>query len=111
VIADSERYGAALDVADLAIPLTPPTGAEHRPALTLEHGDLATAVDAIRLARHTATVIRTNLACSLACVAVLLPVTAAGLLGPALSAALTTAWAAVLVINGLRSQRGTTTDR
>jgi cation transport ATPase len=98
VIADSERYGAALDVADLAIPLT------------LERSDLGTAVDAIRLAHHTAAVTRANLACSLACVAVLLPVTAAGLLGPALSAAVTGAGAAVIAINSLRLQRGAATD-
>jgi cation transport ATPase len=110
VIAESARYGAALDVADLAIPLTPSTGEDHRPAFTLEHGDLATAVDAIRIARHTAAVTRTNLICSLACVAVLLPVTAAGLLGPALSAALTAACAAVLAINSLRRQRRAATD-
>lgn len=109
VIADSERYGAALDVADLAIPLSPAASADHRPALTLERGDLATAVDAIRLARHTAAVTRTNVACSLAYVAVLLPATTFGLLGPWLSAAATAAGAATLAINSLRPQRRTTT--
>jgi cation transport ATPase len=105
VIADSERYGAALDVADLAIPLTPPTRADHRPALTVEHGDLATAVDAIRIARHTAAVTQANLAFSLACVTALLPATAIGLIDPALSAAATATTAAVLVVNSVRPQR------
>jgi P-type Cu+ transporter len=109
VIADSERYAAALEVADLAVALAPPSHPERRPALTLKSGDLATAVDAIRLARHTAAVTRVNLACSLACVAVLLPLAAAGLLGPLPSAAATAAGAAVLAINSLRPQRRPTT--
>jgi cation transport ATPase len=109
VIADSERYGAALDVAGLAIRLAPPRP-DHRPAPTLVHGDLAAAVDAIRLARHTAAVLRMNLACSLVCVATLLPLTAVGLIGPSLSAAATAAGAAVLAINSLRPQRRGTTD-
>jgi Cu+-exporting ATPase len=109
VIADSERYAAALEVADLAVPLAPPSCPERRPALTPERGDLATAVDAIRLARHTAAVTRVNLACSLACVAVLLPLAATGLLGPLPSAAATAAGAAVLAINSLRPQRRPTT--
>jgi Cu+-exporting ATPase len=109
VVAEPEPYGAALDVADLAVRSgCTPTAA--RPALTLVRGDLAAAADAIRLARHTAAVTRTNLACSLACVAALLPVTAAGLLGPSLSAAATAAAAAVLAVNSLRPQRHTSTD-
>ena len=109
VIADSERYEAALDVADLAITLAPPAGADRRLALTSEHGDLAAAVDAIRLAHHTADVTRTNLACSLTCVATLLPVTAVGLLSLPLSAAATAVGATAVVVNSLRRQRGTAT--
>lgn len=110
MITDPERYGAALDAADLADRIGC-AGTASRAALTLVRGsDLATAVAAIRLARHTAAVTRTNLACSLACVAVLLPLTAAGVLGPSLSAAATAAGAAVLAINSLRPQRSTSTD-
>ncbi|TWF76301.1 haloacid dehalogenase-like hydrolase [Pseudonocardia hierapolitana] len=107
VIADPERYEAALDAAGIAVRRCATTAT--RPALTLVRGDLAAAVDAIRLARHTAAVIRTNLAWSLACVAALLPVTAAGLLGPSLSAAATAAGAAVLAVNSLRCERHTST--
>ena len=108
VIADPERHGAALEAADLAVRLGCAAPAS-RPALTVVHGDLTTAVSAIRLARHTASVIRVNLACWLACVAVLLPVTAAGLLGPAHSAAATAAGAALLALNALRPQRSAAT--
>jgi Cu+-exporting ATPase len=108
VIADPGRHGAALDAADLAVRLGCAATAS-RPALTPVHGDLATAVTAIRLARHTASVIRVNLACSLACAAVLVPVTAAGLLGPAHSAAATAAGAALLALNALRPQRSVAT--
>jgi cation transport ATPase len=109
VITGSERYEAALRAADLAVRIGW-AGTASRPALTLVRGDLAVAVAAIRLARHTAAVARTNLIWSLACVAVLLPTTAAGLLGPALSAAATAICAAALGINGLRPQRGAATD-
>lgn len=112
VIADSERYGAALDVADLAVRLPPHTRdacCDHPPALTLMHRDLSAAVDAIRLARHTAAVRRANLACSLGCVASLLPLTVTGLLGPLFSAAATAAGAAVVVVNSLRPQRHSAT--
>ncbi|GAA5125163.1 hypothetical protein [Pseudonocardia adelaidensis] len=111
VIACSERYGPALDAADLAVRLPPhgdAPGAQH-PVLTLVHADLAAAVDALGSARHTAAVIRMNLLFSLACATVLLPVTAIGLLGPSLAAAGTAACAAVLAVNSVRSQRATTT--
>jgi P-type E1-E2 ATPase len=112
VIAGSERYGSALDAADLAVHLPPharDAHREHRPALTLVGADLPTAVDALGSARRTAAVTRMNLVFSLACVAALLPVTVLGLLGPSLSAAATAASAAVLAGNTVRSQRSTTT--
>jgi Cu+-exporting ATPase len=108
VVAAPGRYEAALDVADLAVPSGGATTAA-RPALTLVRDDLAAAVEAIRLARHTAAVIRTNLACSLGFLAALVPVTAAGVVGPSLSATATAAGAAVLAVNSLRCQRHTST--
>jgi Cu+-exporting ATPase len=108
VVADPEQYEAALDVADLAVHAGRATTTT-RPALTLVRGDLAAAVDAVRLARHTAAVVRANLVGSLACVAALLPVTAAGVVGPSLSATATAAGAAVLAVNSLRRQRHTST--
>lgn len=106
VIGDSARYAEALDVADLAVRLPPHTGDashEDRPALTALRDDLPGAVDALRLTRHTAAVARANLAVSLACVTVLLPVTATGLVGPVVSAAATAAGGAVIAANSLRA--------
>jgi Cu+-exporting ATPase len=108
VIGDPGRHRPALDAADLAVRVGRAEPAI-RPTLTVAHGDLATAVAAIRIARRTAAVARVNVIWSLACIAALLPVTAAGLVGPAFSAAATAAGAAVLAINGLRPQRGPAT--
>ncbi|MHA6620051.1 hypothetical protein [Pseudonocardia sp. DLS-67] len=109
VVADTGRYGSALDVAGLAVQLPPHARGARRPALTLVHADLATAVDALRSARDTAARTRANLVLSLACVAALLPLTVVGLLGPTLAAAATAACAAVLAANSVRSRRPTAT--
>lgn len=105
VVADAGRYGPALDAADLAVELPPHARGSGRPALTLVHADVATAVDALGRARHTAAVIRANLVVSLVCVATLLPLTVLGLVGPTLAAAAAAAWAAVLAANSVRPQR------
>jgi cation transport ATPase len=108
VIGDSERYEPALRCADLAVRIGW-AGTAARPELTLVRGDLAVAVQAIRIVRHTAAVARANLIWSLACGAVLLVGTTAGLLGTVAAAAATAIVAAVLVINGVRPQRGAAT--
>jgi P-type Cu+ transporter len=119
VIADCGRYEAALGVADLAVRIGPAAAVPHRriddhetvgrpdstTAVTLACGDLTAAVDAIRLARRTASVSRGNMVWALACIAAVLPAAATGLLGPPLSAAATATGAAVMVLNSLRLQR------
>jgi Cu+-exporting ATPase len=105
VVADSERYRTALRAAHLAVRLPPHTADTRRPALTSVHRDLGPVVEALRLTRRTAAVARANLAGSLTCTAVLLPLTVTGLLGPALSAAATAVCGAALVANSLRLQR------
>ncbi len=108
VITDSDRHEAAVAGGDLAVrnDSNPPNASrDHRPALTMVRGDLPAAVDAIRLARHSAAVTRANLAGSLAFMAALLPATATGLLDPSLSATATVVGAAVLVLNSVRPQR------
>jgi cation transport ATPase len=116
VIADCGQYEAALGVADLAIRIGPAAAVTHRrdgDALlgrpegeqVVACGDLITAVDAIRLARRTASVSRGNVVWALACIAAVLPAAATGLLGPPLTAAATATGATVLVLNSLRLQR------
>ena len=73
--------------------------------MTLACGDLTAAVDAIRLARRTASLSRGNVVWALACISAVLPAAATGLLGPPLTAAATATGAAVLVLNSLRLQR------
>jgi P-type Cu+ transporter len=110
VIADCGCYEAALGVADLAVRIGPAAvphrqDDDHATAVTLACGDLTAAVDAIRLARRTASVSRGNVVWALACIAAVLPAAATGLLGPTLSAAAMATGAAVLVLNSLRLQR------
>jgi Cu+-exporting ATPase len=120
VIADCRCYEAALGVADLAVRIGPAAALPHRrdddhemvprrpdgtTAVTLACSDLTAAVDAIRLARRTASVSRGNVVWALACIAAVLPAAATGLLGPPLTAAATATGAAVLVLNSLRLQR------
>jgi cation transport ATPase len=119
VIADCGCYEAALGVADLAVRIGPAAAAPHRQdddhgpvrepdgttAVTLACGDLTATVDAIQLARRTASVSRGNVVWALACIAAFLPAAATGLLGPPVSAAAMATGAAVLVFNSLRLQR------
>jgi cation transport ATPase len=111
VIADCGCYEAALGVADLAVRIGPAAAVPHRrcddheTAVTLSCGDITAVLDAIRLARRTASVSRGNVIWALACVAAVLPAAATGLLGPPLTAAATATGAAVLVLNSLRLQR------
>jgi cation transport ATPase len=107
VIAGSGRHEAALGTADLAVRIGP-TG-DHGAAAALACSDLPAAVEAIRLARRTVAVTRTNVVLALGCVAAVLPAAATGLLGPLLSTAATATGAVVLVVNSLRLQRYRTT--
>jgi cation transport ATPase len=101
VVADG-THAAAIDAADLVV---------RADAATPAHHGLPAAVDTIRLAHRVTGVARANVAWTLACLAAVLPAAATGMLGPALTAAVTAASALVVVANSLRLERFGTTDR
>lgn len=123
VVADAAAHHPALADADLAVRLqdagpgaariAEPDAhrARQRGDISVTHGGLPAAVDAMRLARRTTAVAWANVACTLACLAGGLPAAATGLLGPMPAAVGAAAVAMLVVAHSLRLQRVGTTDR